>query len=125
VADGETTGDIKLYLGAGVITAIYALVLTSLVTTEPSLLLWNGVVGFMLSLSLVLSLVPAAGPLLYEIATNVLLSALNPRIDLSFLVLVLRATSWTLNILFTLSLVLYVLQFKRRIARKVIKTLLF
>jgi hypothetical protein len=48
----------KLYLGAGVITAIYALVLTSLVTTEPSLLLWNGIVGFMLSLSLVLSLVP-------------------------------------------------------------------
>jgi hypothetical protein len=115
----------KLYLGAGVIVAIYALVLTSLVTTESSLLLWNGVVGFMLSLSLVLSLVPAAGPLFYEIATNVLLSALNPRIDLSFLVLVLRATSWTLNILFTLSLVLYALQFKRRIARKVMRTLLF
>jgi hypothetical protein len=125
VADGETTGDMKLYLGAGVITAIYALVLTSLVTSEPSLLLWNGVVGFMLSLSLVLSLVPAAGPLLYETATNVLLSALNPRIDLSLLVLVLRATSWTLNILFTLSLVLYALQFKRGTVRKVIKTLLF
>ncbi|MCI4447180.1 MAG: hypothetical protein JHC20_04625 [Pyrobaculum sp.] len=115
----------KLYLGAGVITATYALVLTSLVTTEPSSLLWNGVVGFMLSLSLVLSLVPAAGPLLYTTATNVMLSALNPRIDLSLLVLVLRATSWALNILFTLSLVLYALQFKRRIARKVIKILLF
>jgi hypothetical protein len=125
VADGETTGDVKLCLGAGVITAIYALVLTSLVTTELSLLLWNGVVGFMLSLSLVLSLVPAAGPLLYETATNVLLSALNPRIGLSFLVLVLRATSWTLNILFTLSLVLYALQFKRRTVRKVMRTLLF
>jgi hypothetical protein len=69
---------VKLCLSAGVITAIYALILTSFVTTEPSLLLWNGVVGFMLSLSLVLSLVPAAGPLLYEIATNVLLSASNP-----------------------------------------------
>lgn len=115
----------KLCVSAGVITAIYALVLTSLVTTEPSLLLWNGIVGFMLSLSLVLSLVPAAGPLLYEIATNVLLSALNPRIDLSFLVLVLRATSWTLNILFTLSLVLYALQFKRGTMRKVMRTLLF
>ena len=115
----------KLYLGAGVITATHALVLTSFVTTEPSSLLWNGVVGFMLSLSLVLSLVPAAGPLLYTTATNVMLSALNPRIDLSLLVLVLRATSWALNILFTLSLVLYTLQFKRGIARKVVKTLLF
>jgi hypothetical protein len=114
----------KLYLGAGVITATYAFVLTSLVTSEPSLLLWNSVVGFMLSLSLVLSLVPAAGLLLYETVTNVLLSALNPHIDLSFLVLVLRAVSWTLNILFTLSLVLYALQFKRGIARKVMRTLL-
>jgi hypothetical protein len=61
-----------------VFTTIYAVALTLLVTTEPSSLLWNGIVGFMLSLSLVLSLVPVAGPLLYETATNVLLSALNP-----------------------------------------------
>jgi len=65
----------KLYLGIAVFTTIYAVALTLLVTTEPSSLLWN---SFMLSLSLMLSLVPVAGPLLYETATNVLLSALNP-----------------------------------------------
>jgi len=115
----------KLYLGIAVFTTIYAVALTFLVTTEPSSLLWNGIVGFMLSLSLVLSLVPVAGPLLYETAINVLLSALNPPIDLYFLVLFLKAASWALNILFTLSLLLYVLQIKRSVARKVIRALLF
>ena len=115
----------KFYLGIAVFTTIYAVALTLLVTTEPSSSLWNGIVGFMLSLSLVLSLVPGAGPLLYETATNVLLSALNPSIDLYFLVLFLKAASWALNILFTLSLLLYVFQIKRTVARKVIRALLF
>jgi hypothetical protein len=115
----------KFYLGIAVFTTIYAVALTLLVTTEPSSLLWNGIVGFMLSLSLVLSLVPGAGPLLYETATNVLLRALNPPIDLYFLVLFLKAASWALNILFTLSLLLYALQIKRTVARKVIRALLF
>lgn len=62
-----------------------AVALTLRITTEPSSLLWNGIVCFMLSLSLVFSVVPVAGPLLYETAINVLLSALNPSIDLYFL----------------------------------------
>ncbi len=38
----------KLYLGIAVFTTIYAVALMLLVTTEPSSLLWNGIVGFML-----------------------------------------------------------------------------
>jgi hypothetical protein len=41
----------KLYLGIAVFTTVYAIALTLGVTTAPEPLLWNGVVGFMLSLS--------------------------------------------------------------------------
>jgi hypothetical protein len=115
----------KLYLGIAVFTTVYAITLTLGVTTAPGPLLWNGVVGFMLSLSLVLAVIPLAGPLLYDTATQVMRSALNPPIDLDPALQILRPASWILNILFTAALILYILQIKRWIARRIIRALLF
>ena len=115
----------KLYLGIAVFTTVYAITLTLGVTTAPGPLLWNGVVGFMLSLSLVLAVIPLAGPLLYDTATQVMRSALNPPIDIDPALQILRPASWILNILFTAALILYILQIKRSIARRIIRALLF
>jgi len=125
VVDREVAGYMKLYLAIAVFTTIYAIALTLGVTTAPEPLLWNGVVGFMLSLSLVLAVIPLAGPLLYDTATQVMRSALNPPIDLDPALQILRPVTWILNILFTTALILYILQIKRRIARRIIKVLLF
>ncbi|ABL88138.1 conserved hypothetical protein [Pyrobaculum islandicum DSM 4184] len=115
----------KLYLSLAVLTAIYIIALTLGVTTAPSSLLWNGVIGFMLSISLVLSVIPLIGLLFYETALQILTSSLNPPVDISLLTWILKIASFIINILFTIALVLYVLQKKRAYARRVIKTLLF
>jgi hypothetical protein len=115
----------RLYLGIAVFTTVYAIALTLGVTTAPQPLLWNGIVGFMLALSLVLAVIPLAGPLLYDTATQVMRSALNPPIDIDPALQVLRPISWVLNVLFTSALILYILQFKRPIARRIIRALLF
>jgi|GEM_PF-1083523 len=124
VADRETR-DMKLYLGIAVFTTVYTIALTLGATTAPQPLLWNGIVGFMLALSLVLAVIPLAGPLLYDTATQVMRSALNPPIDIDPALQILRPVSWILNILFTAALILYILQFKRPIARRIIRALLF
>lgn len=115
----------KLYLALAVLTTAYIMALTLGATEEPRSLLWNGIVGFMLSTSLVLSVVPVAGPLLYETASQILYSSLNPPLHLTHLLWLLRLASWAINLAFTSALVLYVLQIKRAKARRIIRALLF
>ncbi|MEZ0319982.1 MAG: hypothetical protein ABWK05_08345 [Pyrobaculum sp.] len=115
----------KIYAALAVFVATYSAALTLSTTTQPYALMWNGVVGAMLALALVLSVVPLAGPAIYDTAAQILTSSLNPAINLEPVVAVLKAASWVVNITFTAALILYVLQVKRAKARRVIKALLF
>lgn len=63
-------------------TAIYALAQTLSATADVERLMWNGVVGALLSLALAVALVPLAGPVLYETALNVLTSVARPPVEL-------------------------------------------
>lgn len=72
-----------------------------------------------------LAVIPLAGPLLYDTATQLMRSALNPPINLDPVLQILRPVPWILNVLFTAALILYILQIKRWIARRIIRALLF
>ncbi|MGC8994457.1 MAG: hypothetical protein ACP5J0_03570 [Pyrobaculum sp.] len=115
----------RLYAALAVFTAVYAVATTFGATADAQALVWNGVVGALLSLALAVSLVPLAGPALYETALNVLASAARPPIELGPLAHFLRAASWGINIAFTVALILYVAKIRRPIARRVIRALLF
>ncbi|MEM1614367.1 MAG: hypothetical protein QXP31_06690 [Pyrobaculum sp.] len=115
----------KIYAALAVFVATYSVALTLSATTQPNALIWNGVVGAMLALALVMSVVPLAGPLIYDTAAQILTSSLNPAINLEPAVSLLKAASWIINIVFTAALLLYVLQVKRAAARRVIRALLF
>ncbi|ABP51436.1 MULTISPECIES: hypothetical protein [Pyrobaculum] len=115
----------KLYVALAVISAVYTVALTLGTTSDPYQLAWNGVAGALFSLALVISVVPLAGPLLYDIAVQIVAATLNPRISPSPLIDILKIASWVVNILFTIALALYLAQWKRPIARRIIRALLF
>jgi hypothetical protein len=115
----------RLYAALAVFTAVYAVATTFGATADAQALVWNGVVGALLSLALAVSLVPLAGPGLYETALSVLTSAARPPIELGPLAHLLRAASWGINIAFTVALILYIAKIRRPVARRVIRALLF
>nr|WP_287069366.1 hypothetical protein [Pyrobaculum sp.] len=115
----------KLYASLAVITAVYAIALTLSATDNPQGVVWNGVIGALLSLALAISTVPLGGPLLYETALQILTSTLNPPIDLALLVTVLRIAPWAVNLIFTAALILYLIRWKRPLMRKILRVLLF
>lgn len=115
----------KLYVALAVISAVYTAALTLGITSDPYQLAWNGVAGALLSLALLVALVPLAGPLLYDIAVQIVAAMLNPRISLGPLLDILKIASWVVNIVFTVALILYLAQWKRSIARRIIRALLF
>jgi len=111
----------KLYFALAALTAVYAAAIMP--ATDPYAVLWNGVVGAMLSIALILSVIPAAGPLIYEVALRALSNSLH--VDLGPVYTLLRAASWAINIIFTAALALYLLQWQRARARRVIRLLLW
>jgi len=111
----------RLYFALAVLTAVYAVAITP--ETDPYAVLWNGVVGAMLSIALVLSVIPAAGPLIYEVVLQALSNSLH--VDLGLVYTLLRIASWAINITFTVALALYLLQWQTTRARQVIRFLLW
>ncbi len=68
----------KLYITLAVVTASYTMAVTGAQLTNPTEALWNGVIGAMMSLALVLSTVPLAGPQRYQTALRILTTSLPP-----------------------------------------------
>ena len=115
----------KLYISLSILSAIYTAALTLEKVTDPSILTWNVVIGAMVPLALVLSLVPIVGPVLFQTAAEVLIRSLNPPLALGIYIDFFKILSWVINILFTISLIMYIKQYRRHLARRIIKTLLF
>lgn len=113
----------RIYLAAAVLTTTYALVRTLQTASDPVSLVYSAVAGAMSSISLVLSTVPLAGPLLYRVALEAVMSGARFQVDQHFLA-VMWAASWAINVAFTAALLLYALQVKRAVARRVIRALL-
>jgi len=111
----------KLYLALAALTAVYAVAITP--ATDPYAVLWNVVVGAMLSIALILSVIPVAGPLIYEVALRALSNSLHT--DLGLVYTLLRVVSWAINITFTAAMALYLFQWQRARARKIIRLLLW
>lgn len=114
----------KLYIALSILSSAYITGLTLGKIQDIQFITWNAVIGAMMPLALVMSVVPLAGPLLYDVALQVLTSALNPPLQIETYLRVLKAASWAINVLFTVSLILYIAQYKRYLARRIIRFLL-
>lgn len=113
----------RIYMAAAVLTATYALIKGLMSSPDPVSLIYSTVAGALVSIALILSTVPLAGPLIYNVAVDLVLGAARFQADSLFLA-IMWAASWAVNLTFTAALSLYLMQVRRAVARRVIRELL-